>query len=375
MDVQSRLTALAKITEACAPVVSVYLNTHWTDEHQRDRVRVFLKREIARAREGSRDRRLDADLDWVEAQAESLVNQTARADARGVALFACQARSLREVVPVRVAFEDTFIVAPRPFIVPLATVGPDIPPAMVVFVDGESARLIPVEADGPGEEVRLTSEVPGHHRRGGWALLAQSRYQRHIQDHRDRHLDAVAAALIGLGEERGATHIVLAGEPRTVTALQQRLPEALAARVVGSIAASKHEAAGALVTRALEALARRTADETGAAVEAVLTDAAKGGQSVAGINETLEAVGRGAVHRLYLHRGFREPGRVCAACGTLGAESLGACPLCGQATSEIELGEAMVARVIAAGGAVVAVDDDPGLKRVGGVAARLRYPL
>ena len=375
MDVQARLTALAKITEAGAPVVSVYLNTHWTDEHQRDRVRVFLKREIARAREESRDGRLDADLDWVEAQAESLVNQTAFRDARGVALFASQALALREVVPVRVPFEDTFVVAPRPYVMPLAAVGPEVPSAIVVFVDGESARLIPVAPDGPDEEVRLASEVPGHHRRGGWALLAQSRYQRHIQNYRDRHLDAVAAALVGLGEECGATHIVLAGEPRTVTALRERLPEAMVARIAGSIAASRHEAAGALVLRATDTLARRQANETGAAVESVLTDAAKGGQSVAGINETLEAVGRGAVHRLYLHRGFREPGRVCAGCGTLGAESLGACPLCGQATSAIELGEAMVTRVIAAGGAVVAVDDDPGLKRVGGVAARLRYPL
>jgi hypothetical protein len=50
MNLRDRLIRLAKIERAETPVVSVYLNTRWADEHQRDRVQVFLKNALAKAR-------------------------------------------------------------------------------------------------------------------------------------------------------------------------------------------------------------------------------------------------------------------------------------------------------------------------------------
>lgn len=199
IDVNARLTALAKIRGARTPVVSVYLNTRWADEHQRERVRVFLKNEIRRARAAAG---LDADLDWIQAQGESLITQARFPDAHGVALFACEGLGLREIIPLGVPFENAFVVADAPFLRPLAAALEEAPSTLIVFVDGESARLIPLSAEGAGEEVALQSDVPGHHRRGGWALLAQSRYQRHIPDHRGRHFEAVAEALGRLAGER-----------------------------------------------------------------------------------------------------------------------------------------------------------------------------
>src|SRR4029450_5856357 len=78
------------------------------------------------------------------------------------------------------------------------------------FVDGVSARLVPLLADGLGEAVTLDGEVHDRHRQGGWHLLAQSRYQRHIQEQRGHHFDAFAAALTELVDELGVERIVLA---------------------------------------------------------------------------------------------------------------------------------------------------------------------
>jgi hypothetical protein len=50
------------------------------------------------------------------------------------------------------------------------------------------------------------------------------------------------------------------------------------------------------------------------------------------------------------------------------------CRWCGAVTSALELGEAMVQRVLADGGDVASVDVHAGLARAGGVAALLRYP-
>jgi peptide subunit release factor 1 (eRF1) len=244
-----------------------------------------------------------------------------------------------------------------------------------VFVDGESARLVPLGPDGAGEEVSLESEVPGHHRRGGWALLAQSRYQRHIQAHRDQHFEAVVETLTRLVTGNGIERIVLAGEARTVAVFRPHMPPDLAGRVVGTIAAARYEPASALAARATPLIARVEADEERAALDAALTQAAKGGRAVAGVDETLEAVARAAVYRLFLLQGFREDGRACTGCATLQRGDAVTCRLCREPTEPRELGEAMVDRVLATGGRADLLDAHDGLARVGGVAALLRYPL
>jgi peptide subunit release factor 1 (eRF1) len=267
------------------------------------------------------------------------------------------------------------VVADAPFLRPLAALLPQIPPALVVFVDGRRARLIPVTPAGPREELALESDVPGHHRRGGWAQLAQSRYQRHILEHRARHFEAVAAALVQLTEGDGLERMVLAGVPRTVTALEKHLPPRILERIVGRIAGARHEPADVLLDRATKLLSRLGGRGEAAAVEAVLTEAAKGRRAVAGLGETLEAVARGAVRCLYLLEGFRGAGSVCVECGALHAVGGERCALCGKEARAAELGEAIVERVIAAGGEVQTIAAHQGLAGVGGVAALLRYPL
>lgn len=373
MDLHARLIELARISRTPTPMVSVYLNTRWADEHQRERVRLFLKNEIRRARPADASPALEADLEWIQSQAERLIDQDQTPEADGVALFACQALGLREVLPVRLPFENTLVVADAPYLRPLASLLGVAPPTLVVFLDAESARLVPLSAQGAGEEVVLESEVPGHHRRGGWAQLAQSRYQRHIQDHRGRHFEAVAKTLLQLLEEHGLERIVMAGEPRNLAVFREHIPPPVATLIVGSVSAARYENASAMASRAAALLASLERSEEAVAVDSVLVEAAKRGRAVAGLDATLEAVDRAAVRRLYLLESFTAPGRVCGECGALQSGSGPACRFCGKATRPVELGEAMVDAVLAAGGQVTTVEIHEGLTRAGGVAALLRY--
>jgi len=375
MDPNRRLTELAAIERAETPVVSVYLNTRWTDEHQRDRVRVFLKNELTKARRAPVGRADESDLDWIAAQGESIIAQEKFPEAQGVALFACRALAVRDVLPVRLPFPDTFVVAEAPFLRPLAAMLEQTPTALIVFVDTESARLIPLTVEGPGEEVRLESEVPGHYSRGGWAQMAQSGYQMHIEDHRGRHLEAVAESLSRLVERYGVRRIVMSGEAKNVTLFRKHLPPRIDQLVVGTVAGARHDAASAIVGRATGVLGYLEGQDQAIQVDAVLTEAAKSRQAVAGVDETLDAVNRGAVHQLYLIQGFREIGRVCEACGALQRGTDAACRFCGKETRATELGEAMTDRVIAAQGKAETVGIHQPLARVGGVTARLRFPL
>lgn len=371
---RARLAEFARLTPAPAPVVSAYLDTLWGDEHQRDRVRVFLADELKKARAGAATG-LAADLDWIAQEGEAIVNQTRHADARGVVLFACGALGLREVVLLRVPVACLFVVGDAPYLRPLAEAVDATPETLIVFVDAESARLIQLSSDGVGREVALTSDVPGHHRQGGWQLIAQARYQRHIQAHRAQHYEAVAAAVTDLVAGHGVERVVLAGETRALAVFQQHLEGSIAKLVVGTVVGAKHEPARAFIERASALLGHSQEGREGAAIGAVLTEAAKGGRGTAGLEAVLDAAARGAVYRLYLLRTFRVEGRQCTGCGALQPGSAAPCRLCKAATKQSELGEALVQRVLATGGNVQIVDTHAELAGTGGIAALLRYPI
>jgi peptide subunit release factor 1 (eRF1) len=373
-DLVAKLQDLARMRPGPTPVISVYLDTGWTDEHQRDRVRVFLKNEVRKAAAMAAGQ-LDADLAWIISQAEQLVSQEVHQEAAGVAMFAGGPNGLREMLPLAVPFDNSFTVAELPRLRPLVEALGEAPRVAVLFVDGESARLVAVTEEGSGDEVTLqTADTVGQHRRGGWAQLLQSRYQRHIHVHRARHFEAVAQALADLVDHYGLRAIVLAGEARNVAVFRAHVPPRLAERIVGDVAGARYEPASVLAGRALELVRHREAGEAGVAVDTALANAEEGGRGVAGVAATIEAVNRGTVDHLYVLRGFDEEGRACAACQALQDAASTVCRWCNAVTRSIELGEAMVQRVLAAGGNVAIVDVHAGLGRAGGVAARLRYP-
>jgi hypothetical protein len=372
MDPKARLSGLARWEPRDgAAVVSVYLDTRWHDEQQRERVRIFLKNELRRARDSGRA--APEDLDWIEAEGRSLIEQSAWPDASGVALFASEPARLREIVPVRVAFDNAFVVNDRPYLRPLAAAVEDTPPSLVVFVDGTSARLMPLAPTGPGDELVLESPIEGRHAMGGWAAWAQSRYQRHIEEHRGQHLAAVAAAMTEWSDRQGSERIVLAGEARMVALLREHLPERVATKVVGTVSGARYEPVTVIARRAAELLAHVDQSKDAAAVDEALTAAAKGGQAVDGLERTLEVVNRGAVRQLYVWPGLRDAGRECAACKALQRGLAGPCSYCGGQTRTVELESAMIDRVIATGGGVTMVERHARLERRGGVVALLRY--
>jgi peptide subunit release factor 1 (eRF1) len=273
-----------------------------------------------------------------------------------------------------VAFHDSFTVADTPRLRPLVEALAAAPRAVVLFVDGESARFITLTQEGVAEEVTLeTTDVVGHHRRGGWAMLLQSRYQRHLQVHRARHFEAVAEALAAMIEQAALPAVVLAGEPRNLAVFRTHVPSRLTERIVGTIAGARYETSSVFARRALDLVRHLASGEMASALDTVLAEAGGGGRAAAGVDATVEAVNRGTAERLYLLERFEEAGRVCSACGALQRAPSNACRWCAKPTLSIELGEAMVRRVIAGGGAVESVSVHAGLDRAGGVAARLRY--
>jgi hypothetical protein len=374
-SVAVKLQELARTEPGLAPVVSVYLDTGWTDEHQRERVRIFLKEEVRKAAAMAAGG-LDAELAWITAQGERIVRQDVHPERAGAVMFAGGAANLRELLQLSLPFTDSFTVSDLPRLRPLVVALGAAPRAAALFIDGESARLVALTEEGAADEITVaTTDVVGHHRRGGFLLLLQSRYQHHIHVHRARHFEAVAHALAGLVDHYGLRSIVLAGETRNLAVFRTHVPPRLAKRIAGDVAGTRWEPSSALAARALALLGQRAAGDLAVTVDTVLAEAGGGGRGAAGIDATIDAVNRGAVDRLFLLTSYEDHGQLCVSCRGLQARRNALCRWCGATTVERELGEAMVQRVLASGGDVASVDVHAGLARAGGVAALLRYPL
>jgi Bacterial archaeo-eukaryotic release factor family 10 len=372
-DMTAKVRTLARTKPGPVPVISVYLDTRWSDEHQRERVRVFLKNQ-ARQAAAMAVGQLDAELAWIGREGERLVAQEIDPETAGTAMFIGGVGGLREVLRLAVPFPDTFVVAEMPQLRPLVTALGEAPRAALLFVDGESARLVALTEQGAADEVALeATDAVGHHRRGGWLLLLQSRYQRHIHVHRARHFDAVAHALAGLIDHYGLRAIVLAGEARNLAVFRTHLPSVLDGCIVGEVSGARYEPTSALAERALAVLRHGAVGHVTGTLDALLAEAAGGGRATAGIDATLEAVNRCTVDRLYLLGSYQGTGAACLTCHALQRTVSNKCCWCGAVTRTVDLAEAMVQRVLAAAGNVASVDVHAGLGRAGGVAALLRY--
>jgi len=149
----------------------------------------------------------------------------------------------------------------------------------------------------------------------------------------------------------------------------------IARLIAGVVSGSRHETSSDIARRASELVSHVDMQEQGSALAAVLTEAAKGGRAVAGVDATVEAVNRGAVRRLYVLKTLSLAGWSCARCASLQGDPGIRCRLCGGEATPVELTNAIVDRVIASGGEAEIVDVHEDLRRLGGLAALLRYPL
>ena len=94
MEIKQTLRNLARFSGTDFPVVSVYLDTQWRDQHQRERVTTFMKHHIRLARSMAVEDqtwmdRLDQDLIRIENWYPTLLRRNLEAASAGVALFAC----------------------------------------------------------------------------------------------------------------------------------------------------------------------------------------------------------------------------------------------------------------------------------------------
>jgi peptide chain release factor subunit 1 len=375
MEITHALRQLARFSAGALPVLSVYLNTQWRDQHQRERAATFLTRHLRQARllsvdDESARASLQADLARLADWGEHLLRGTVEIAMPGYALFACCGAELWIELPAPVPFEDEFTIADCPTLRQLARLDEDYTNALVVLVDSRAARVCEVVLGGFLSETAFANEFPGRHKQGGWA---QMRYQRHVKEHMDRHHKEVAAYLTAYLTAHPQTQLILSGQDAIVTNFRSFLPPPVQAQLLDTVHLDIREAPHRIVEAAQDVLHRHEREEEQARVQLLLTRVGHGGLAVVGIQETLAAVNTERVHMLIMHGDMQRQGWRCLDCGQLGEEMPPHCPVCRGKVTVVELGEAMVHRVLQSDGFVELIAPEESLAAYEGVGALVRY--
>jgi peptide subunit release factor 1 (eRF1) len=136
--------------------------------------------------------------------------------------------------------------------------------------------------------------------------------------------------------EFGVHRIILAGSPQNTAQLRALLPKHLASRVIGTVDLAIN-ATPEVVRNAAAALAENFEGQTEQVlVTDLITCAAKAGNVVNGLADTLDALNQGRVWQLLYAESFHAPGHECVECDALFPPEMNSCSFCGSTLHPIE---------------------------------------
>jgi len=375
VNLATELHALATISIPELPVVSLYLNIQWRDQHQYERVTTFLRTHLRQAGlltfdAAAAHQSLRADLERIGQWDANLFHKKREYDTSGVALFACSGADLWMEFSSPVPFENEFTVADRPALRQLARLDDDYGTTLVVLVDSRAARICEVVFGGLQSETDMTGNVPGRHQQGGWS---QMRYQRHIQDRMDHHHKAVADYLAAYLVSQPGTSMVLCGHAEIVANLRRFLPLLARQQIIGEFRLDIRTPQAEIVEIAQEVIERHEREEEQEHVQQLINCAGCGGLAALGLQETIAAANAGRIHMLIMDRNLTGEGWRCEVCNDIGEGEPQACSACGGQIAAVALGDALVSQALKTDAVIDLIEPDDRLAAYEGVGVILRY--
>jgi peptide subunit release factor 1 (eRF1) len=389
------LSELARLQSGSEPIVTLYLDVRWSDERQRERIRLFVQDRIrktlghyppgAPGREG-----LERTLTRVEEYVNGLTTQVHEAEKNGLALFACESLKLWRAYFFRRAFQPELCTDGIPHLTQLARLAEDYEPAIVIMPNRDGADLFEVVLGDLAVEEKLHAQAPQRGEAESWdagknrpgrLYERERRDERREEEHVHRQWRAAAEQAAQVFDRTPGAHVLLIGTTATIAAFERELPERMRGRIIARLPRPREWESregvrrDGVVSGAATALVRHEQHTQAEAVESVVGQSLRGGMAVLGPEDVVQALNQGRVHRLVLEEDFVRSGWRCDNCDALGAstESAAVCPYCGGALRAVQhLGEALVARTLGEGGAVELVKHPSKLHGYRGVGAFLR---
>jgi peptide subunit release factor 1 (eRF1) len=372
-DVLALVSRLARV-EAGPLVATLYLDTHWRDEQQRDRVRILFRdfARDARARfqpDDPRRAELEASLAPLEERLEELVHREIDEQAGGVVFVSSAARGLLEEIVLSDSIAPALYAEPRPVLAPLLEhLGRDTP-AFLVHVRRPGAEIHELLLTGEERTERaIRGAVPSFHKMGGWRQL---RLQHRMKGRVAAVWREVAEALEQLVLTTPRAWIVVFGTEENARGFLALLPPQVAERVVGLLPPPDDHRH--LLLAARQALHEERAARDFVAMNRILDEALSDRNGTVGVDETVMAMNERLVKTLALTRRFDCVGYCCTNCDAVWIHGATGCSFCGGVTTPVGLREELVRRAVRDDVALVVIPDGNRLDAFHGLASLLRH--
>jgi hypothetical protein len=296
-----------------APVTSCYLDVdgrryvrHQDLEHE---VNALLHDAHARANGDVSVRR---DLHRIEELVKGGID---RSRTRGLAIFACSAHDLWEVISLPVSVQNRVVINHMPAVGQLEALLEESTALGVLLADKQRARMFVFELGDLVDHSELFDELPRDYDSRG--DRDQGDVAHHVDALKHHHLRHAADVALAVFQQSAFHHLVIAGPDEISTELESLLHPYLRDRLFGrlhvSVSAGLEEIRNAALDVEHKIERRKEADLVARLREAVAT----GRRGVAGLAPVLAALGDRRAERVVVSQGYREAGWRCALCGAL----------------------------------------------------------
>jgi peptide chain release factor subunit 1 len=359
-QLSSQLDALTAFTPGPFPVVSLYLNLQPNDRG-RDEFRAFVRdalpeRIATYPVQGPERASLEKDVQAIRAYLDTLDPAS-----NGLALFASSGAALFQAIQLAAPVDAHRVyVSDEPHLYPLAHLLDQYPRYGVLVADTHSAHLIVVAANQVEHREAVDAPKTKRHKAGGWS---QARFQRHVDQLRDRHAKEVVEALARTVRSEKIPWVIIGADEVAAPLLQEHLPKDVAERVIDVVHLDVRAPERLVLERALEVTRRKDGETDRERVAALLDAYRGGGLGTIGVDNVRAALERGQVDELVI--AAQADALDVAPSSTAGADR----------SAAERTADDLVSSARQTGASLRFIEDAPLLAPYGGVGAFLRFVL
>lgn len=376
---RSDLETLTKFKGRGDLVTSFYLDTD-KGRLNRKEIQVSLKNLITAARlqvesmDASKEKKesLSRDLDLI---AEHCSQHLAAMNTSGLAIFSCSHQKFWLPVELphgprnRIVLDSTFYVRPLDAILDRYS------RICVLLLGRREAEWSEIVMGEIRPIERISSDVPGKVKEGGFEGTSAKRIERHLDARLHEHFKKAAQVTFDLFKKHSFDWLFVGYEDNHHVDFESLLHNYLKEKIKGRMKSRPGDAPAKVLKEALELEDRIKKAEEEATVQKLIAELERGGRACSGLKDTLARLNLFEVQSLVVTHNFSKQGRICPTHKFLYVDEL-KCPVCEKKTDVlIDVIDEAIETALKRSCGVKHITPPSKLDRYGHIGAFLKYKV
>lgn len=330
---RTKIEKLAHINFDDSLIMSFYLNIDPhiapTKKELRPRIHSLINEARDKLEELEEDGHLSHDQKKSLRRDLSLIDDFLEYDlkrnhAKGLAIFTCSSKNYWHVEVTPQPVKNDVFINKAPHVRNLLRVFDEFRHFGLLMISRDKARLFRIYGQEILEESAVLDEVPGQHDRGQWS---QKRFEKHIEDHVDRHIKHTMEALWNYFENNPFNYLFVSTTEGLLPLLLKRMHPYIKELYIGNVPMEMYASDTQVLGEVTKLQHQIEAEEQRRELDKVIRNKMMGEHAAWGIAGVLSAVSSNNVVELLVKRDFTHEGAKCSNCGLLTLADT-SCPAC-----------------------------------------------